>query len=143
HVHHHVEVTRRAPVTPGAAPSLQADALAVVDTGRDAHLDLTRSALDARAPTSRARRLDDHPPARAPGTGAAERERALVLVDHAPAAALRADDGARSRRRARAMAGAAGGFARDVHGGRYAIDGVEERSEEHTSELQSRFDLVC
>src|SRR5205085_6695820 len=47
--------------------------------------------------------------------------------DHASARALRADHRARARGRAGAVAGVTGRFARDVHRGRDAVDGVEER----------------
>src|SRR5699024_11445249 len=68
------------------------------------------------------------------------------------------DDGGRTRRRVHlhALGGTeglqlAGGEVAAVPGGRFDVDGKEiletlgatERSEEHTSELQSRFELVC
>src|SRR3954452_12993636 len=51
----HVEVARRRPVAARAAPALQADALAVVDARRNAHLHLPRRALPAGPATGRTR----------------------------------------------------------------------------------------
>src|SRR5205807_2403864 len=46
HVHHHVEVPGRPAVAPRAAAALHTDALPVVDTGRDANLDVAGPHLD-------------------------------------------------------------------------------------------------
>src|SRR5438270_1825644 len=100
-----IEVAGRAAIPSCAATTLQTNALAVVDPSRDAHLDLARSALDARASACRARRLDDGASARAARTRPAERERALVVFDRTAATALRADDGRRARSRAAAATG--------------------------------------
>ena len=61
-----VEVAGRAAVAARAAAALEPDALAVGDACRDADLDLTGPALDARCRGSWARVLDDH--ARGPRT---------------------------------------------------------------------------
>src|SRR5436190_7776980 len=51
----HIQVARRTAVPTGTAAALQADALTIVDTGGDAHLDLTGTALDTAALACRAR----------------------------------------------------------------------------------------
>src|SRR5205085_11275147 len=91
---------------------------------------LPRPPLDAAALARRARLLDDHPAPGTAGAGLAEREQSLVVVEHAPSAALRADDRAGARRRAAAVAGRTGRVAGDVDRGGDAVDGVEERQVE-------------
>src|SRR5207249_8353587 len=56
---------------------------------------------------------------------------------------LEVGDGDRKGRRRQGGRGGARGEGRVRRAGASAGDGEENRSEEHTSELQSRFDLVC
>src|ERR1019366_4960665 len=58
HVHGHEEVTGRTAVAPGFAATFHADALAVFDTGRDPHLDLSLALLEAGAMAG-GTRIDD------------------------------------------------------------------------------------
>ena len=87
HLRRDVEVAGRPAVAARAAATLQADALPVVDARRDAHLHLALAPLDAGAATGRARVFDHMAEPAAVAARRAQREQALVVVEHAPALA--------------------------------------------------------
>src|SRR5437868_13207734 len=66
----------------------------------------------------------------------------LSLHDALPISIV-ADDHLARRAQLEEAAEVDAAVAADAHGARAAAARVQERSEEHTSELQSRFDLVC
>ena len=84
---HDVEVAGGSAVAARTTAALDPDALAVLDPGGDAHLDLPGRVLDTGAVAGRAGVLDPQAGAAAGRAGLAEREQALVVVDHAAAAA--------------------------------------------------------
>src|SRR5690606_14239421 len=106
--------------------ALEADALPVGDPGGQADLDLAGPVLDARAPAGGARVVDDVALAPAVGAGLREAEEALVVVEHAAAAALRAGVGRRSGTGSAAVARRARRLAREVDRGRQALHRVLE-----------------
>ncbi len=104
---HDVEVAGRAAAPTGAASGLDPDALAVLDSGGDANLDLPGPVFDPGAKAGGTGVLDPDSRPAAGLAGLAEGEQPLVVVDHAPPPADRADLGDGARRRARAAAGVA------------------------------------
>src|SRR5215472_15235317 len=102
-MHRHVEVARRRTAQPGLALAGQPDPLAILDTGRDPHIDGAGAGGHAGAFALVARVLDDRAAAPAIGAGFGEAERALVAVDHSGAVAARTHLRAGARTRAAAM----------------------------------------
>src|SRR2546430_2797930 len=92
-VHDDEQVAGRATVRARRAAARHADALAVVDAGRDPHLHVAAAALDAPPTALVARILDDRAAPAACRADLRERERTLVDENLAAAAALRADVG--------------------------------------------------
>ncbi len=81
------EIAVWATVAAGATPSFEANLLAVLDTGRDAHLHLTRAAFQTIAVAGRARIGHDSTSTAALRTRLTEREEALVVVEYSPPSA--------------------------------------------------------
>src|SRR5207248_8379138 len=125
--HDDVEIARRTVVAAGTTPSLDTDALTILDARRDAHTHASGPELGSAAMAGRARRLDPDAAAAAGRARLAEGEEALVVVEHAAPATARAHRGCRTGRRSRPVAGVARGLAHDVDRGRHALHGVLER----------------
>src|SRR5687767_5870396 len=102
HPHGDVEVAGWPTAATRSTPALETQLLTVVDSGLDPHLHLPVASLDAAAPARGTGRLDDGAAATTAGTGAAEGEEALVVVEDAPPATLRAGAGRRARCRSAA-----------------------------------------
>src|SRR5205823_3788190 len=122
----HVEIAVGAAVAARGAATLQPDALAVTDPRRDADLDLPGPQLGAAALAGRARLIDDRACPAALGAHLAEREVALVLVEHAPTAAPWARVWCRPRFGAGAVTRVTGHLAREVDRGGHTLDRAEE-----------------
>src|ERR1700730_16243062 len=135
HVHHHVEIPWRPAVAPRAAAALHTDALSVVDTGRDANLDLAGPHLDPVTLAGRAALLDDLAAPAATRAHLGHRERALVPGDHADTATL----GARFRHRAGLRSRAATRRAHRVGGEAHRRGDAVHRLEE--VEVQLRLEV--
>src|SRR5262249_15849114 len=126
HVHDDIQVAGRTTVAARATTTLHADALAVVDTGGDAHLHLTRAHLDAAAVARGARGDDDLSAPTAVRAHLRERERTLVDRDLTAASALRAALRMRAGTRAVAVTRLAHRVGAEPHGARDPAHRVDE-----------------
>src|SRR6266508_5920341 len=137
-----VEVAVGATIATRRASTLEPYALAVGDAGGDPHLHLAGTVLDAGAVASRARLVDDDPSTRARRAGLAEREVALVLVEHASAVTRRAPAGGRAGLCPRPVTGRAGHVAGEVDGRgdavRRVLEGQVQLGFEIAATLRSR-----
>src|SRR5256714_1718153 len=125
-VHDHEQVAGRAAVRTRRAAARHADALAVVDAGRDPHLHVAAAALDAPPTALVARGLDDRAAPAARRADLRERERTLVDENLAAAAALRADVGRGAGLGTRPVAHRAHRVGGEAHARRDALHGVEK-----------------
>ena len=127
-VHDDVEVAGGPAAAARPAPGLDPDALAVLDAGGDADLDLAGPVLDAQRPGRSGR--DARPACRCPpqvwqGWLKENRPWLSLMTPRPPQIGQTTGTGA--RRRAGTAAGVAGRLGGDVDGGGDPVDGVEER----------------
>src|SRR5438270_11874494 len=125
-VHDDEQVAGRATVRARRAAARHADALAVVDAGRDPHLHVAAAALDAPPTALVARVLDDRAAPAARRADLRERERTLVDENLAAAAALRADVGRGAGLGTGPVAHRAHRVGGEAHARRDALHGVEK-----------------
>src|SRR5882757_6148230 len=123
----HVEIPRGGTTQAGLALSGQPDALAILDTGRDPHIDCASAGRHARAFALLAGVLDDRAAATAFGARFGEPERTLIAADHTGPVAVRADLWAGARTCPAAMAIRARRRAGEPQRHRHALGGLHER----------------
>src|SRR4029077_713717 len=123
----HVEVPRGGPAQAGLTLTGQPDPLAILDTGRDPHIDGARAGRHARALALLAGVLDDRAAAAAFGARFGEPERTLIAADDTGAVSVRAHLRAGARTGAAAMAIRARRRAGEPQRHRHALGGLHAR----------------
>src|SRR6266540_2109585 len=126
HMHDDEQVARRAAVRAGRAAACNADALAVLDTGRDPNLHVAAAPFDAPPTALVARVLDDRAAPAARRADLRERERALIDEHLAAATALGADVGCGAGLGPRPVADGAHRIGGEAHAGGHTVHGREE-----------------
>ena len=138
HMNHHVEVTRLAAVRARTAHAGKADTLAVINTGRNVHLESLRLSLVTGAAAVRARILDHLTGAVAVRAGLLNREEALRHTDRTAAAAVRAGRLGGAGLAAGTVTGFAGIPDRNPDLGLHALRRILERNRELILEILAR-----